>query len=143
MSMWIENQTVKKIRNNLSHSQREEPSTHKDLKQKLLLMVPLALVAPTLVVSNMLQFPKPSIFRQSKSTNEKATNISSGDTEVQVIDKEGYIWNFIYIYIYLTGIYYEHMLQGTYASKTEKCDPGLIAVKDFYNFFITLYNKRL
>lgn len=97
--MWIENQTVKKIRNNLSHSQREEPSTHKDLKQKLLLMVPLALVVPTLVVSNMLQFPKPSIFRQSKSTNEKATNISSGDTEVQVIDEEGYIWNFIYIYI--------------------------------------------
>lgn len=30
----------------------------------------------------------------------------------------------------ITGIYY----QGTYSSKTENRDPGLIAVKDFYNF---------
>lgn len=56
-----------KLRDNLSHNQRGEPSTHKEQKQKLPNPAKLALKGvPALVVSNMPQFPKPSIFRQMR-----------------------------------------------------------------------------
>lgn len=102
---------------------RKAPCAHKDLKQKLLKpagATPFPGVLPAVVVSNTLQLPKPSSLRQSQSANEKATEEFLAAVQ-KLIDKEGYTLNYYY-YFYKTSIYYEHMPQRTYTSKTEKHD---------------------